>query len=150
LQRLDRAGLPPEAQDRANAQRGCVVNDTDRAADDRYGGSENTRAKVREGTLAPFPAHPHNKRMSETLLDVKGMNCPLPVLRANRSLRSMAPGEKLRVLATDRAAIADFKAFCQETGHALIAMSEEAGVLSFVIRRRPDPAAPGASPPKDT
>ena len=78
--------------------------------------------------------------MSETLLDVKGMSCPLPVLRANRSLRSMAPGERLRVLATDRAAIADFKAFCQETGHALIAMSEEAGVLSFVIRRRPDPA----------
>ena len=77
-------------------------------------------------------------RMSETLLDVKGMSCPLPVLRANRSLRSMAPGERLRVLATDRAAIADFKAFCQETGHALIAMSEEAGVLSFVIRRRPD------------
>jgi tRNA 2-thiouridine synthesizing protein A len=79
--------------------------------------------------------------MSETLLDVKGMICPLPVLRANRSLRSMAPGERLRVLATDRAAIADFKAFCQETGHALIAMSEEAGVLSFVIRRRPDPAS---------
>jgi tRNA 2-thiouridine synthesizing protein A len=88
-------------------------------------------------------------RMSETLLDVKGMNCPLPVLRANRSLRSMAPGERLRVLATDRAAIADFKAFCQETGHALIAMSEEAGVLSFVIRRRPDPtpADPGSQNP---
>jgi tRNA 2-thiouridine synthesizing protein A len=94
-------------------------------------------------TLARFPADPHNMGMSETLLDVKGMSCPLPVLRANRSLRSMAPGERLRVLATDRAAIADFKAFCQETGHALIAMSEEAGVLSFVIRRRPDP------PPND-
>jgi tRNA 2-thiouridine synthesizing protein A len=90
-------------------------------------------------------------RMSETLLDVKGMNCPLPVLRANRSLRSMAPGERLRVLATDRAAIADFKAFCQETGHALIAMSEEAGVLSFVIRRRPDPdPASQNSGPSDT
>jgi tRNA 2-thiouridine synthesizing protein A len=59
----------------------------------------------------------------------------------------MAPGERLRVLVTDRAAIADFRAFCQETGHALIAMSEEAGVLSFVIRRRPDPAG---EPPKDT
>ena len=95
-------------------------------------------------TLARFPPDPHNMRMSETLLDVKGMNCPLPVLRANRSLRSMAPGERLRVLATDRAAIADFKAFCQETGHALIAMSEEAGILSFLIRRRADP------PSKDT
>jgi len=100
-------------------------------------------------TLARFQPHPHNKPMSETLLDVKGMNCPLPVLRANRSLRSMKPGERLRVLATDRAAIADFKAFCQETGHALIAMSEEAGVLSFVIRRRPEPE-PVDPTPKET
>ena len=54
--------------------------------------------------------------MSETLLDVKGMNCPLPVLSANRSLRGMAPGERLRVLATDRAAVADFQSYCQEPG----------------------------------
>jgi tRNA 2-thiouridine synthesizing protein A len=76
--------------------------------------------------------------MNETLLDVKGMNCPLPVLKANRSLRGMAAGERLRVLATDRAAVADFQAFCRETGHALLAWSEEAGVFSFVIRRRAD------------
>ncbi|HEY0182655.1 MAG TPA: sulfurtransferase TusA family protein [Rhodopila sp.] len=76
--------------------------------------------------------------MSETLLDVKGMNCPLPVLKANRSLRAMAPGQRLRVLATDRAAVGDFQAFCRETGHALLAWSEEAGVFSFVIRRRAD------------
>src|SRR4051794_3227925 len=74
--------------------------------------------------------------MSETLLDVKGMNCPLPVLRANRALRTMAPGQRLRVLATDRAAVGDFQAFCRETGHALLAWSEEGGVFSFVIRRR--------------
>jgi tRNA 2-thiouridine synthesizing protein A len=74
--------------------------------------------------------------MSETLLDVKGMNCPLPVLRANRALRSIAPGERLRVLATDRAAVADFQAFCRETGHKLLAFSEEAGVFSFVIRKK--------------
>ena len=74
----------------------------------------------------------------ETLLDVKGLSCPLPVLRANRTLRGMQPGDRLRVLATDRAAIGDFRAFCQETGHALIAFGEEAGVLSFVIRRRVD------------
>jgi tRNA 2-thiouridine synthesizing protein A len=74
--------------------------------------------------------------MSETLLDVKGMACPLPVLRANRALRALAPGERLRVLATDRAAVADFQAFCRETGHALLAWSEEAGTYSFLIRRR--------------
>ena len=79
--------------------------------------------------------------MSETVLDVKGMNCPLPVLRANRTLRNLAPGARLRVLATDRAAVADFQAFCRETGHALLAWSEEAGTFSFLIRRREDAAA---------
>ena len=77
--------------------------------------------------------------MSESVLDVKGMNCPLPVLRANRALRSMVPGARLRVLATDRAAVADFQAFCRETGHALLAWSEDGGVFTFLIRRRPDP-----------
>ena len=76
--------------------------------------------------------------MSEAVLDMKGTTCPIPVLRANRSLRSMAPGERLRVLATDRASVADFQAFCRETGHALLAWSEENGVFSFVIRRRAD------------
>ncbi|MDE2582909.1 MAG: sulfurtransferase TusA family protein [Rhodospirillales bacterium] len=80
--------------------------------------------------------------MSETLLDVKGLNCPLPVLRANRSLRGMEPGARLRVLTTDRAAVADFHAYCQETGHALLAWSEEAGVFSFLIRRRAEDPAP--------
>jgi tRNA 2-thiouridine synthesizing protein A len=80
--------------------------------------------------------------MSEALLDVKGMNCPLPVLKANRVLRGLAAGDRLRVVATDRAAVADFQAFCRETGHALLAWSEEAGVFSFVIRRRADDADP--------
>jgi tRNA 2-thiouridine synthesizing protein A len=80
--------------------------------------------------------------MGETLLDVKGLTCPLPVLRANKVLRTMPPGEKLRVLATDRAAVADFRAFCRETGHDLLAFAEEAGVFSFTIRRRSDAATP--------
>ncbi len=74
--------------------------------------------------------------MGDVLLDVKGMNCPLPVLKANRALRTMMPGDKLRVLATDRASVADFRAFCRETGHDLLSFSEEAGVFSFTIRRR--------------
>jgi tRNA 2-thiouridine synthesizing protein A len=76
--------------------------------------------------------------MTETTLDVKGMSCPLPVLRANKALRSLDAGDRLRVLATDRAAVADFQAFCRETGHALIAQGEEAGVFSFTIRKRAD------------
>ena len=78
--------------------------------------------------------------MAERLLDVKGLACPLPVLRANKVLRGMAAGERLRVLATDRAAAADMRAYCRETGHDLVSCSDEAGVLSFVIRRRAEPA----------
>jgi tRNA 2-thiouridine synthesizing protein A len=80
--------------------------------------------------------------MSDTVLDVKGLNCPLPVLRANRALRGMQPGARLRVLATDRASIADFQAYCRETGHALLAWSEDGGVFSFLIRRRESDPAP--------
>ncbi|WP_428391815.1 sulfurtransferase TusA family protein [Lichenicoccus sp.] len=79
--------------------------------------------------------------MHESLLDARALSCPLPVLRANRALRGLAPGALLRVLATDRASVADFQAFCRETGHALLAHGEEAGVFSFVIRRRAEPDA---------
>ena len=84
--------------------------------------------------------------MADTLLDVKGMACPLPVLRANKALRALAPGERLRVLATDRAAVADFQAFCRETGHALVAQGEEAGVFSFTIRKRAELPEPKDTP----
>ncbi len=78
--------------------------------------------------------------MAETILDVKGMTCPLPVLRTNKVLRGLSAGERLRVLATDRAAVADMQAYCRESGHALLAMSEEAGVFSFVIRKKAEDA----------
>ena len=58
------------------------------------------------------------------------------VPRAYRALRSMAPGERLRAPATDRASVADFQAYFRETGHALLAWSEENGAFSSVIRRR--------------
>ncbi|MBF0858368.1 sulfurtransferase TusA family protein [Gluconobacter sp. LMG 31484] len=73
---------------------------------------------------------------TETFLDLRGLACPMPVLKANRALRDMPPGAKLRILATDRASVADFQSYCRETGHALIAFTDTAGVLSFMIRRR--------------
>ncbi len=79
--------------------------------------------------------------MSEVVIDAKGLACPLPVLQANRALRSMAAGERLRLLTTDRASVADVRAFCRETGHELTGFAEEAGAFSFVIRRRPDGAS---------
>ena len=74
--------------------------------------------------------------MSETLLDVQGLSCPLPVLKANKALRSLPPGGRLVVLATDPAAAKDFPAFCAETGHALEEATEAAGVWRFVLRKQ--------------
>ena len=85
--------------------------------------------------------------MSETLLDVQGLTCPLPVLKANKALRSLAPGAKLTVLASDPASVKDFQAYSRETGHALIGFSESAGQYRFTLRKREDPPAAPETPP---
>ncbi|MBE9605891.1 sulfurtransferase TusA family protein [Acetobacteraceae bacterium H6797] len=82
--------------------------------------------------------------MSETILDVQGLSCPLPVLKANKVLRGLPSGARLTVFATDPASVSDFAAFCRETGHALVSQAAEAGgVYRFVIRKREE-AAPAA------
>jgi tRNA 2-thiouridine synthesizing protein A len=73
--------------------------------------------------------------MSTTSLDLKGLQCPLPVLRANKALRQLAPGDELRIQATDAAAPQDFESFCQTTGHQLVDSSEADGVFTIVIRK---------------
>lgn len=73
--------------------------------------------------------------MAETLLDTRGLNCPLPVLRARKAMQRMALGEVLRVLATDPGTVRDFQAFCEATGHELVAHSEQAGEFTFRIRK---------------
>lgn len=78
--------------------------------------------------------------MSETLLDVQGLTCPLPVLKANKALRGLPPGALLRVLATDPATVKDFAAFCRETGHELVSSEEGGGVYRYLLRKRAEPA----------
>jgi tRNA 2-thiouridine synthesizing protein A len=80
--------------------------------------------------------------MGDTLLDVQGLTCPLPVLKANKALRSLPGGARLTVLATDPASVKDFRVFAQETGHALVAFSEEkGGVYRFTLKKREDAPA---------
>ncbi|MBQ3818368.1 MAG: sulfurtransferase TusA family protein [Acetobacter sp.] len=74
--------------------------------------------------------------MTTITLDVRNLRCPLPVLKAHRKLREMAPGERLHVLVTDPASLSDFQIFCRETGHTLIACNHQSGTFSFTIRRR--------------
>ena len=79
--------------------------------------------------------------MSETMLDVQGLACPLPVLKANKALRGLPAGARLVVLATDPASVKDFAAYMKETGHALVAFSEEKGVYRFTLRKREEAPA---------
>jgi tRNA 2-thiouridine synthesizing protein A len=73
--------------------------------------------------------------MTETMLDARGLNCPLPVLRARKAMQGLEAGAVLHVLATDPGAIKDFQAFCEATGHELLEQGEAEGELSFRIRK---------------
>lgn len=73
--------------------------------------------------------------MSETILDTRGLSCPLPVLKARKRLLGMAPGQRLRVLATDPKAPGDFRLYCTETGHRLVEEARDGEVFVLVVER---------------
>ncbi|MGD9538468.1 MAG: sulfurtransferase TusA family protein [Alphaproteobacteria bacterium] len=68
-------------------------------------------------------------------LDVRGMRCPLPVLKTQKALRDMAAGDEIEVLATDPASRIDFRHFCGTAGHRLIAEEEAGDVLIYRIAK---------------
>lgn len=68
-------------------------------------------------------------------LDVRGLNCPLPLLRAKKSLSQMMPGEVLKVLTTDPAAEIDFKVFSELSGNPLLSVEKEETCLVFYFRK---------------
>jgi tRNA 2-thiouridine synthesizing protein A len=72
-------------------------------------------------------------------LDAKGLNCPLPVLKAKLALNRMLAGEILHVAATDPHAIIDFEAYCARTGHEIIRTVKSQEVIEFYIRRAAQP-----------
>ena len=72
----------------------------------------------------------------EHYLDVKGLLCPLPVLKARKRLKDLAVDTILKVDATDPASVIDFPHFCNESGHALINHDEQDGTYSFWIRKK--------------
>ncbi len=68
-------------------------------------------------------------------LDACGLNCPLPILRAKKSLASMGPGQVLHIIATDPGAVKDFEAFSRQTGNALLESREESGKFYFLLKK---------------
>ena len=69
-------------------------------------------------------------------LDVKGLNCPLPILRAKKALADMESGQTLRIVATDPGAVKDFAAFCKQTGNPLLSSTETPTEFTFVLAKR--------------
>jgi len=73
--------------------------------------------------------------MSETVLDTRGLSCPLPVLRARKAMQKLAPGALVRVLATDPGTVKDMQAFCRAVGHELVESRAQDGEFHFLLRR---------------
>ena len=68
-------------------------------------------------------------------LDARGLNCPLPILKTKKSLADMAPGQVLKVVATDSGSVKDMQAFANQTGNALVSQSEEKGEFIFFMQK---------------
>jgi len=69
-------------------------------------------------------------------LDARGLNCPLPILKAKKALANMNSGETLKVIATDAGSVRDFQAFAKQTGNDLVGQETVGGEFISVLRRR--------------
>ncbi len=72
--------------------------------------------------------------MADKVLDAKGLNCPLPILRAKKALKELPTGGTLEIQATDPGAVKDFEAFCRTTGNELVEHHIDGKTYFFTIR----------------
>ena len=73
--------------------------------------------------------------MADHTLDAKGLNCPLPILKARKALKEVPDNGTLEIIATDPGSVADFEAFCRQTGNELMESSQDGDVYKFQIKR---------------
>lgn len=69
-------------------------------------------------------------------LDARGLNCPLPILRAKKALTDMASGQVLKIVATDPGSVKDFQAFAKQTGNDLLQQAEAEKEFVFFLKRK--------------
>ena len=72
---------------------------------------------------------------ADHVLDARGLLCPMPVVRAGREIKSLATGQVMKIMATDRGAIADFPAWAEDTGNELVEWHDDGEFLIFMIRK---------------
>lgn len=73
--------------------------------------------------------------MADHLLDVRGLLCPIPILKAAKLIKGLGEGETIEVLATDPGSVADFESFCEVKSHTLLESSITDEEFRFVIRK---------------
>lgn len=73
--------------------------------------------------------------MADKELDARGLNCPLPILRAKKALNEMSSGQTLHIVATDPGSVKDFEAFARQTGNELLESNEANDEFSFLIKK---------------
>jgi TusA-related sulfurtransferase len=69
-------------------------------------------------------------------IDTRGLNCPLPILKAKKALAEMVSGQLLKVVATDNGSLRDFQAFAKQTGNELLQQDTVGGEYIHILRRR--------------
>ncbi|HYM95761.1 MAG TPA: sulfurtransferase TusA family protein [Candidatus Sulfotelmatobacter sp.] len=72
----------------------------------------------------------------ERRLDLKGFNCPIPIVKTAKEMKQMASGELLEVLATDPGSVPDFAAWSKTTGNPIVEQTQDGGVYRFVLKKR--------------
>jgi TusA-related sulfurtransferase len=73
----------------------------------------------------------------DRVLDARGLLCPMPVVKAGKEIKTLEPGQVLKLLATDRGSVADVPAWAADTGNELLEWHEEDGVFVYFIRKMP-------------
>lgn len=69
-------------------------------------------------------------------VDARGLDCPMPLLKAKRALNALKSGEQLRILATDRGSQRDFQVFAKQSGHLLLASEVDGDVYRYLLQKR--------------
>ncbi len=69
-------------------------------------------------------------------LNLRGLSCPLPIIKTAKAMKDLAPGQMIEVLATDPGSVPDFKAWSRSTGNALVESTEEGGVFRFLLKKK--------------
>lgn len=69
-------------------------------------------------------------------LNLKGLSCPLPIIKTAKAMKDLAPGQLVEVFATDPGSVPDFKAWSRSTGNPLVESSQEGGVYHFILKKK--------------